>query len=850
MAYRQIIIIPGIMGSELQFNEYRIWPPNVDAYRKGMNVVAEKLADTNSEEIQSVKVWGLFYKELINYAKSLGDDIKVFDYDWRLNNFIHIDRLKQLINLDADEVIIIAHSMGGIIAKLFLTSNVDSEIIGKVSQLITLGTPWNGAAEAYINMKYGSGFKFVRGIFKSIIPHYESVYQLLPNQFYVEQNQTSFGYGYLNNKEWTSICKEYYIPTLKDHGLEFKNVLGEFYEAMSLDLPEKLIHNEIIGYDIPTLTSINYEGITIKGKYGNGDSTVPLHSAVSNTEYKHFIKCKHSKLPNNGQVLDILKSIIVDKKDTETINKEYGLKSYEDIIDNGFNFKVVRVACPVNVSLFDEDGEILYGEMSDINYNDFINIFGNSGSDVKYLDDDVYFILDEANNTKRLHVEAYEEGAVSISIDEYDHGKLNKMAKFKSFNMDNSKSAEILVNDNLSSCTVELKDKEKINIESVVVENEISGENIELPETKYDLLGKNIKIIVNEEYLASGEVYLKINSKKEGSYKIMDTFYNINNSNGMVISDGEEILLNLNEGKNVIRVYSNDIFNNVEKVVDKHIYYIANEESRIPKLKIKVTPDVYNMVVEFNENKDLEKLNLKMPTYEFNFKNNEGVVFNSVENLKLSREFNMEIDDEFGKIVSNSYIIDELLLNTILKSKANIKDYVMFLKKLGIDVNKMKSYKAITDGKVSTLRRLKNTRLTDADILEFKNDKIEIIIDKMKKYDIMFSNLREYLSLAEEDECSFEFSVFADKKQEYSDINLDIVLVTDRGGDVSRYHEIKSIEYKINDGKYMFTINTAEIRSLLLSDSDIEYDVKEVFILIKLKDESKSMLRACELELK
>lgn len=852
MTKRQIIIIPGIMGSELQLNQYKIWPPNIAAYWKGINVIVEKLGETDNAQIQSVKALDRYYKELINYAKDLGDDIKVFHYDWRLNNFNHIDKLKQIINLNADEVIIIAHSMGGIIAKLFLTSNVDSKIIGKVSQLITLGTPWNGAVEAYTYLKYGFGIRFVRGIFKSIIPNYESIYQLLPNKFYVEQNKDSFGYGYLNNEDWEHICNDYYIPILKAHNLEFNNVLGEFYNAMSLELPQSIIHNEIIGYGIPTLSSIHYEELTVKGKYGNGDGTVPLYSSMSKTPHKHFIKCKHSKLPSNKEVLKILKSIIVDKKNTETINSEYNLESYENIISNRFDFRVVRVACPVNVTLFDEEGQNIYGEINDLNYRNLIGVFGDSEEKVKYIDNDVYFILDEKDKNRRLHVEAYEEGAVSISIDEYLQGELSKTAKFKSFNMDNSKSAEVILNDTLSNCAVELKNKnkDKRNIESVVIDSEKISKAQELPKTEYKFLGEGLIKISDSKYLAHGNIYLQIDNRKKETYNIMNTFYNVNNSNSMVVSNEKEILLNLVEGKNTIKVYSNDIFNNTENVVEKYIYYISNEESRIPKLKIRVTPEAYDIYVEFNENEDLEKLNLKAPTYKFNFKNNEGVLFNSIKNLDLFREFNIEVNDEFGCIVSKPYIVNEALLNNILKSKANINDYVAFLNQLGIDANKMKSYKVRSEGKVSTIRRLNNTRLADADILEFKSDNIEIIIDKMKKYKIIFSNFREYISIHEESKYLFEFSVFADKIQQYEDIDLDIILATDGKLVVDEYKEIKNIDYKVDDGKYIFTLNTNEIRNLLMMDKDIEYDVKELFILIRLKDKNNSLLRACELKIK
>ncbi|WP_294406140.1 hypothetical protein [uncultured Clostridium sp.] len=851
MSYKQVIIIPGIMGSELQCNEYKIWPPNIAVWWKGINVLAKKLEDTNSDEIESVSIYKKYYGKLVEFAETIADEVTVFHYDWRQDNFKHIYRLKQLINKEADEVILIAHSMGGIVAKLFLNSDPNSEVVKKVSKLISIGTPWKGAAEAYLYLQFGFGPSFIKGAFKSVIPCFESVYQLLPNKEYVEENEVNFGYGYLNNKGWNGVCDDYYIPLLKKHGLEYNDVLLKFYNQMSLSLPEWVEHHEIVGYNMTTLTSINDDGLKIKGKYGNGDGTVPLHSAVTNTSHKYFIQGKHSLLPNNKEIHNIIKDIIVANKCTEDIVSDYHLLSYEKILDERFDFKVVRVACPVNVSLLDDEGKVLYGDMSEMKADNLLDIFIKGEESVKYIDNDVYFILEKRDEANKLHVEAYEEGAVSISIDEYENGVLDKVAKFKTFNMDNSKSAEITINRNIEKCKVEVKDEYNKEIEKVIVKDKNNEEKVKLPETKYSFIGDNIKELENGDYIATGDIYLNILDVVCGTADVMDTFYSINESNNMVVNGEDKILLNLESGKNTIKVYSVDIFNNVEHMSERNIFYIEKVEDRIPKVKIKATPDSYCFNFEFEEDKEFEKLSLPLPTVTLKFDKNDGVIsnFNMVENKGIIRKISLEVIDILGTIISKSITLDEKLLKLIMESTATVKEYETFMEKIGIA--NIKSYKSSINGKTHIYRTLSNSKLADSDLLEFKNEKIEIMIDKMKEYEIMFSTLREYVDLNENKDYTFEFSVFSsNKKYSITDISLNVSLAVESNSSVNQYNEIKSVSYEIVDDRYIFKVNTNDINKWLLDSEEVFDKVDNLYILIKLDDETNKILRAFELNIK
>jgi hypothetical protein len=90
-------------------------------------------------------------------------DVRVFPYDWRLSNTYNARRLEdQIIRwwwkdrtpLDIDplsRITIIAHSMGGVLARYFIESEA---LRGSryVRQLITVGTPHLGLPEAYTNL--------------------------------------------------------------------------------------------------------------------------------------------------------------------------------------------------------------------------------------------------------------------------------------------------------------------------------------------------------------------------------------------------------------------------------------------------------------------------------------------------------------------------------------------------------------------------------------------------------------------------------------------------------------------------------------------------------------------------
>lgn len=222
-----IVLLPGIMGSVLQKNGKNVWAPS---YRPILDLILswgkslEKLRLTGDDPKLDDLSDGIVATELVpdavmlaglvkidgytTLSKKIRDGLEVtdgshlraderpypppnffeFPYDWRRDNSFTARRLKQFIDTrlppwqeyagkDA-KVILVAHSMGGIVARYYLEVLGGSE---KCKALITLGTPYGGSLNALDFLangltKYSVNFKGTVAPLTS----FTSIYQLLP----------------------------------------------------------------------------------------------------------------------------------------------------------------------------------------------------------------------------------------------------------------------------------------------------------------------------------------------------------------------------------------------------------------------------------------------------------------------------------------------------------------------------------------------------------------------------------------------------------------------------------------------------------------------------------------------
>jgi pimeloyl-ACP methyl ester carboxylesterase len=193
------ILIPGIMGSVLKLGDEVIWPGPPES----LIFPYTQMAELMREDLVAVDCIRTFsftdqYQALIDDLTACGfsenaHTLVVAAYDWRKDNAFAAQKLADHIDAarnrhgDSVKIILVAHSMGGLVSRYYLESGQFNNRPGfaKVTQLITLGTPHNGAALA-LAMVLGQQKRLFLSkdqvLQATSDPRYPAAYQLLPKR--------------------------------------------------------------------------------------------------------------------------------------------------------------------------------------------------------------------------------------------------------------------------------------------------------------------------------------------------------------------------------------------------------------------------------------------------------------------------------------------------------------------------------------------------------------------------------------------------------------------------------------------------------------------------------------------
>lgn len=129
------------------------------------------------------------YEDLTCQAsKSHMPNFFLFPYDWRLDNNITAQRLQTYIEECVQQVWpgrkvnIVAHSMGGLVARRYIMQNPQSH---GVQALVTVNTPWLGAPQILPVFEEGDWLPIIHPAdARRIAPTLSGAHQLLPNELY------------------------------------------------------------------------------------------------------------------------------------------------------------------------------------------------------------------------------------------------------------------------------------------------------------------------------------------------------------------------------------------------------------------------------------------------------------------------------------------------------------------------------------------------------------------------------------------------------------------------------------------------------------------------------------------
>lgn len=355
--YDLVVVIPGIMGSALERDGIPVWSTSARSIVRaiasfGQHVKALQLPDgiADNHPDDGIEARALLpdlhaipgiwtpvrgYDLLVNRLERIGfrrvnadlasppGNLLLFPYDWRLSNRYNGDRLAAQVGCalgrwreqggeyaDA-KVCFVCHSMGGLVARWYIASG-GAEVTRK---LITLGTPYRGAARTVDQLVHGvrKGLGPLSVDLTDFARSLPSLYQLLPS------------YACLAGATGLSqISAATALPDLDgtrlDDAMLFHKQMEDNEQS---DAASANRRHAITGSRQRTATTLQFSNGTVRlldtyeGDDLAGDGTVPAVAGPIGVPLDdnsiHHIADKHGNLQCNPAVLDEIEGILLAK---------------------------------------------------------------------------------------------------------------------------------------------------------------------------------------------------------------------------------------------------------------------------------------------------------------------------------------------------------------------------------------------------------------------------------------------------------------------------------------------------------------------------------------------------------
>jgi len=282
-----VIVVPGILGS----------------WEKNGEFVIDPVLHTYDDLIETFKLNGFVE----------GETIFPFPYDWRKSNAFTGGLLRNKINevqevCDCEKVDIIAHSMGGLVARYYIQSGLYE---GDIDQLIFIGTPHLGSVESYLTWEGGQfkpdKFNFLKkrifsneakeNGFGNLFDYIQnspiiSIQQLLPTFDYIRDKGEVGLRAYPNDYPRNGFLEDLNsnVSLLLDSGVDMTNIVGNFGSSSTISALRVVDSSELPKWEHGYPENFDDEETDQGLEFGNGDGTVPSASA-------YFIEVNINEFP-------------------------------------------------------------------------------------------------------------------------------------------------------------------------------------------------------------------------------------------------------------------------------------------------------------------------------------------------------------------------------------------------------------------------------------------------------------------------------------------------------------------------------------------------------------------------
>jgi pimeloyl-ACP methyl ester carboxylesterase len=301
----QVFILPGIMGSQLGRIRAPPWPANL-VWIDPSDIVAGRLAELRLPDGGALVAMGAInftYLALKLRLKAAGFAVQIFDYDWRHSILQQGELLATRLRAEpAQRVTLLAHSMGGLVARAALARSGGAgdgsarDDLANVTRVITLGTPHNGTF---------APLQALRGTYPSVrrlaaLDVLHTAEQLSHDVF----NTLPSLYEMLPHAGVVSAIDLFAAESWPGTGPQPQQGLlhsARHFQARLASGDER--YTSIIGTGNRTVTGLTRVGDEFEYRVTSaGDGTVPMVSATLDGADNRYVRCEHSALPRDAKV--------------------------------------------------------------------------------------------------------------------------------------------------------------------------------------------------------------------------------------------------------------------------------------------------------------------------------------------------------------------------------------------------------------------------------------------------------------------------------------------------------------------------------------------------------------------
>ena len=303
----RVIIVPGIMGSQLGLRRHAPLPPDI-LWLDPVDIAAGRLELLKPSADDGVVPLGVVlytYLRLKLHLQACGFNCALHDYDWRLGVDVLGEMLAQRLRSEsAKRVMLVAHSMGGLVSRaaLALTGT------GYVERVVLLGTP-NFGSFASVQALRGT-YAVVRKIARLHHEHsaewltekvfnaFPSLYHLLPAAGH------SAGINLFDADEWPQSGPR---PRTR--------LLAGARQLARILSPGDKRFIVIAGVNQETVTAVaRQRDDFVYTVTRNGDGTVPTDLALLPGARAYFTATAHSELTRDRGVAQAVADLLRDGK--------------------------------------------------------------------------------------------------------------------------------------------------------------------------------------------------------------------------------------------------------------------------------------------------------------------------------------------------------------------------------------------------------------------------------------------------------------------------------------------------------------------------------------------------------